>query len=304
MLAVYPASGGLGSSIVSHLLARSPQPSSSLLFVSRNPDKLNAAEESGVTLRQADYDQPETLEGVFAGAETLCLISYPSIQIEHRFKSHKRAIEAARRSGVNHVLYTSLAFAGSPESTESVAQVMQAHLLTEQYLRELQAQDESFSFTIVREGLYSESFPIYTAFYSPSSPSRTIRIPHAPAGAGRGLAWVKRDELGEATARILLSSSSEWKNRTVVLSGARDPPQPDLRVERVSVEEYAAQAQVQEGFAAYPGDGGGRHWAEKWANAWEAIERGETGTVTTTMRDVLGREPEGFEETLTEMLEK
>lgn len=222
---------------------------------------------------------------------------------------------------------------------------MQAHLLTEQYLRELQAQDDSFSFTvrprpppcterekrladpvvqIVREGLYSESFPIYTAFYSPSSPSRTIRIPHGPAGAGRGIAWVKRDELGEATARILLSltsaaSSSEWKNRTVVLSGAREwslaetaqllgrlsnPPQPDLRVERVSVEEYAGQAQVQEGFSAYPGDGGGRHWAEKWANAWDAIERGETGVVTTTMREVLGREPEGFEETLKGMLAK
>lgn len=177
---------------------------------------------------------------------------------------------------------------------------------------------------IVREGLYSESFPIYTAFYSPSSPSRTIRIPHGPAGAGRGIAWVKRDELGEATARILLSltsaaSSSEWKNRTVVLSGAREwslaetaqllgrlsnPPQPDLRVERVSVEEYAGQAQVQEGFSAYPGDGGGRYWAEKWATAWDAIERGETGVVTTTMREVLGREPEDFEETLKEMLAK
>lgn len=86
MLAVFPAAGGLGSSIVSHLLALSPTPSSSLLFISRNPDKLTAAKAKGVTLRQADYDQPETLEGVFEGAETLCLISYPSIQIEHRFE--------------------------------------------------------------------------------------------------------------------------------------------------------------------------------------------------------------------------
>lgn len=99
MLAVFPASGGLGSSIVSHLLALSPTPSSSLLFISRNPDKLTAARENRVTLRQADYDQPETLKGVFAGAETLCLISYPSIQIEHRFK-----VRLGPSSAVQHKL--------------------------------------------------------------------------------------------------------------------------------------------------------------------------------------------------------
>lgn len=149
MLGVFPASGGLGGSVVTHLLRLVPADQGSrLTFISRHPDRLDEARAQGAVVRQADYDDHASLDTAFEGIEVLCLISYASVQNDHRFNSHKRAIEAARRQGVKHVIYTSLGFAGRPESTESVTQVMAAHLRTEQYLRELQAQDSRFSYTV------------------------------------------------------------------------------------------------------------------------------------------------------------
>jgi hypothetical protein len=62
------------------------------------------------------------------------------------------AIDAARRAGVKHIYYTSLAF-GSP----SKAGVMRAHLRTEAYLATL----SDLKVTVIREGLYNESWPLY-----------------------------------------------------------------------------------------------------------------------------------------------
>lgn len=53
-----------------------------------------------------------------------------------------------------HIFYSSLAFAGHDNRTSDGA-VMQAHLLTENYLVHLSDSNPSFSYTIVRQGLYS-----------------------------------------------------------------------------------------------------------------------------------------------------
>ena len=41
----------------------------------RNPDKIADLAEQGVVVRQADYDQPASLEAAFAGADKVLLIS-------------------------------------------------------------------------------------------------------------------------------------------------------------------------------------------------------------------------------------
>lgn len=104
---------------------------------------------------------------------------------------------------------------------------MQAHLQTEAYLASLAASNSSFTFTVVRQGLYSESFPMYTSSFDLSNPTDSIRIPHD--GGGPGLAWAKRDELGEATARLMADYLADPKgfsfvNKTLLLSGPRGEP--------------------------------------------------------------------------------
>lgn len=84
-VAIFPASGALGSSIYTHLLSMiDPK---SVILISRHPEKVPPKYlEAGVTTRKADYDSPETLDHVFDDVSCLILVSYPSIQYEHRFE--------------------------------------------------------------------------------------------------------------------------------------------------------------------------------------------------------------------------
>lgn len=71
-----------------------------------------------------------------------------------RVTSHKNAIDAAVKAGVKHIYYTSLAF-----GQQSKAAVMRAHLDTEAYLR-----SRGVTYTIIREGVYMESYPVFLGF--------------------------------------------------------------------------------------------------------------------------------------------
>ncbi|KAL2810558.1 hypothetical protein BJX63DRAFT_401792 [Aspergillus granulosus] len=99
-------------------------------------------------------------------------------------------------SGVKHIFYSSLGFAG--DYTSTVAHVMGVHLETERFLADLPS---IMTYTIIREGLYSESFPSYTNRSHLQLPVSEIKIAHD--GSGPGVAWVKRDELAEATANLV-----------------------------------------------------------------------------------------------------
>jgi uncharacterized protein YbjT (DUF2867 family) len=236
--------------------------------------------------------------------------------LPHRDQVAKAAIDEAIRSGVRHIFYSSLAFAGDGNPT-SVTQVMAAHLSTERYLAQVQQKTpSSFSYTVVREGLYSESYPIYTAFFDINNPpaSGEIRIPHD--GSGPGISWAKRDELGEATARLIVQylkdgTSFPWLNKIIVLSGPRAYSLngtaevfsrilgKPIKIVETSVDDYAQQPQVKAGLDYGTGD-----WARLWANAFEGIRQFEANVVNSHLRNLLGREPEDFETTIRNSLVK
>lgn len=308
-LGIFPASGGLGGSTLRHLLEQVP--SNEVVLIARNTEKLSEEKAAGAIIRKADYDNTQTLDQSFDGISSLNLISYASIQNEYRFKVHKAAIDAARRGGVKHIFYSSLAFAGDGD-LDTKAQVMLGHLATEKYLAQLHDQNPEFTYTIVRQGLYSESFPLYTAFFDLKAPSDKIFIPHD--GSGPGLAWAKQDELGEATAKLIAQHAEDpaafpYLNKTVLLSGPRALSLNEtadvfsrvlnkpIEVCQVHVDEYAKQPQVQTGLTY-----GGGDWAPLWATAFDGIRDGECAAVTPNLAQILGREPEQFETTIRNML--
>ncbi|KAJ5110440.1 hypothetical protein N7532_000975 [Penicillium argentinense] len=309
-IGVFPASGGLGSSIVNHL--KTLVPASQLILIARHPEKLTELEHAGSTVRQADYDTPSTLTNAFVGVDVLMLISYASFEIQHRADAHKLAIDAAIKSGVKYIFYSSLGFGGDLADS-SVAHVMGAHLVTEKYLAE-QCSADKVSYTSVREGLYSESFPIYTAWFDPANPVDEIAIPHS--GTGPGVSWVKRDELGEATAKLILSYTKspmafEYLNKKVLLSGQREISLKEtvdilgravgrpLRIKEISVDEYVKLPQIGDKHTYH-----GVDLSREWATAWEAIMNGETATVSPAIKGILGREPEDYETTIQALIGK
>lgn len=190
---------------------------------------------------------------------------------------------------------------------------MQAHLDSEKYLAESARADSGFTYTSIREGLYSESFPIYTAFFDPKTApdGAEVTIPHD--GSGPGISWVKRDELGEASARLIAKYCGvgqfpqQLVNGKVLLSGTREISLAEtveilgkqvgktFKIRPISVDEYVKLPQVLKVF-------GGEEKARTWATAWEAIKAGEAGLVTEDINELLERQPEAYEKTIQDML--
>jgi len=185
---------------------------------------------------------------------------------------------------------------------------MRAHIDTERYIEQLSKQYPGFAYTVVREGLYSESYPLYTAFFDPKKPRSEIKIPHD--GAGPGIAWVKREELGEGTSELIKRfvnspSTFEYRNSTVLLSGPNTLTLTDtvkvlsklsgipVGILQVSEEEYARQPQNADGFTYK-----GVNYSYPWATSFEAFRRGEGSFVSPLLEQLIGRKPEPFEVTV------
>lgn len=191
---------------------------------------------------------------------------------------------------------------------------MQAHLDSEAHLASIAKSDTSFTYTSIREGIYSESFPIYTAFLDPASApdGSQVQIPHD--GGGPGVSWVKRDELGEATAKLIARYSGfggqfpqQLVNGKVLLTGSKEFNLAEtvgilgravgktFKIRQVSVNEYVKLPQVVGRF-------GDEEKAGTWATAWEGIRAGETALVTADLEEILGRKPEDYEKTIQKLL--
>ncbi|GAA5830548.1 hypothetical protein JCM5353_002907 [Sporobolomyces roseus] len=283
---IFPASGGLDGSAVESLSTFE-----SSILIARNPGKLKHLEARGATLRQADSDESSMAYSV-----------------------HKKAIDSAIKikSGVKHILYTSLNFAGPADSTTSSAYGMQAHVKTEAYLRQLHEEDPSFTFTLIREAQYSKSFPLYTSSWSFENPCSTIKIPHS--GSLPGASWAKQVKpMPNSSSKHIQRSASfptdfEYSNRTVLLTGPREislggvveilarTSGTPVTIEEVSVEEFANQESQQNGEGYGSGD-----FAKKWATSFEGIKERSARIVTDDLEELLGREPETFEVTVARM---
>lgn len=97
------ASGQLGRAVLRSLLK---QGQTRLIGTTRSPEKLADFAQKGVEIRAADFDQPDGLAEAFKGASRLLLIS--GTEAGARVQQHKNAIDAAKKAGVKHIVYTSL----------------------------------------------------------------------------------------------------------------------------------------------------------------------------------------------------
>ena len=186
-IAITGATGQLGHIIVDKLKEK-VNPGNIVALV-RSPQK---AAGLGVEAREANYDEPATLDSALQGVDTLLLIS--GSEVGKRAMQHKNVIEAAKKAGVQWIVYTSLLHADT--STLSLAE---EHLATETALREA-----GIPFTFLRNGWYTENY--------------TGSIPGALAGgafigsAGNGkIASAARADYAEAALAVLTTEGHQGK---------------------------------------------------------------------------------------------
>jgi len=186
-IAITGATGQLGRLVVSKLKQKvSPE---NIVALVRSPQK---AADLGVEARECDYNLPESLDSALDGINTLLLIS--GSEVGKRATQHSNVIEAAKKAGVQWIVYTSLLHA----DTSSLSLAVE-HRATEAAL-----QEASIPFTLLRNGWYTENY--------------TGSIPGAIAGgaflgsAGEGkISAAARADFADAAVVVLTSAGHKGK---------------------------------------------------------------------------------------------
>ncbi|CAM3401604.1 SDR family oxidoreductase [Hydrogenibacillus schlegelii] len=190
MIAVTGATGKLGRLVIASLLQRIP--ANEIVAAVRNPGKAAELAAQGVTIREADYTRPATLEAAFAGIDKLLLIS--SSEIGQRVQHHRNVIDAARRAGVKLFVYTSLLHADT-----SQINLAEEHRQTEAAIRA-----SGLPYVILRNGWYTENYEDTVR----SAVQNGVLV--GSAGDGR-ISSASRADYAEAAAVVLTSEGHEGK---------------------------------------------------------------------------------------------
>jgi len=186
-IAITGATGQLGRLVLDSL--RKKAPVAGLAALVRSPEK---ATDLGVDAHEADYDRPATLDRALSGVRTLLLISGPVPG--QRVAQHRNVIEAAKKAGVERVVYTSVLHADS-----SPLDVAPDHRATEAALKA-----SGVPYTILRNSWYTEN---YTGSISGALAGGALL---GSAGDAR-ISSATRADYAEAAAVVLTSGSHEGR---------------------------------------------------------------------------------------------
>jgi NAD(P)H dehydrogenase (quinone) len=197
------ASGHLGRRVIHHLLESNQVPASRIIAATRNPAGLTELAARGVAIRQADFNNPPSLEKAFVGAEKILIISTGEFDLVggKRLKQQEAAVAAAKKAGAAHVLYTSML---KPEPGSPIV-FASDHYGTEQALKA-----SGMSYTIFRNNSYHENL------LRSLPPIIASGRWYTSAGEGR-TAYAARDDMAAAIAGRLASGLTD--NATFMLTG-------------------------------------------------------------------------------------
>lgn len=185
------ASGQFGHAAASQLLDMGKD----VIALSRSVDKVADLAARGAEVRAADFDSPEGLEEAMAGGEKLLLIS--TTMVGQRPRQHGNAINAAKATGVKHVVYTSLLGVRKPgnPSVEGFD-----HIATEELLEK-----SGLAYTFLRNSLYAEA--VATAM---AVPALMAGSKMENAGEGR-VPIISRDDCVAMAVAVLTQDGHENK---------------------------------------------------------------------------------------------
>ena len=274
MILVTGATGHLGSQVIEILLEK--QDPASIAALVRDDNKAGELLAKGVDVRVGNYDDKNSLIQAFEGIEKLLLIS--GNDVERRQQQHFNAINAAKKAGVQHVIYTS--FDRKKEEGSPLGILAQGHINTDQYLKE-----SGMDYTILRNTLYADALPMFLG-------GEVLEAGiFFPAGDGK-VPFATRREMAEATAAVLLSDGH--KNKEYVLANTRYYSMHDiaLMLSDIAGREVVYHNPPREIYvdqlikASVP-----RAMIDAGAVFGDAIKTGEFETDHTDLPQLLGREP-------------
>lgn len=194
-IVVTGATGHLGRHVVEQLLEQVP--ADQITAVVRDKEKAADFAARGVKLAVADYNTPETFDGLFAAGDKVLLISGNEFD-KGRVGQHQVVLDAAKAAGVALFAYTS-----APGSL--TAALVDDHRGTEQAIVA-----SGVPYALLRNGWYNEN---YTENLAP-----VLEYGAVTQAAGEGkVASAARADYAAAAVAVLTGEGHE--NKTYELSG-------------------------------------------------------------------------------------
>lgn len=194
-IVVTGATGGLGRFVIEGLLEKVP--AGQITAVARSREKAAGIAACGVRIAVADYNDPESFDGLFAAGDKVLLISGNEFD-KGRVGQHKIVLDAASAAGVALFAYTS-----APGAL--TAALADDHRGTEAAILE-----SGLPYVFLRNGWYNEN---YTERLAPVLQSSTVT---QAAGEGR-VASASRADYAAAAVAVLTGEGHE--NRAYELGG-------------------------------------------------------------------------------------
>lgn len=190
MIAITGATGQLGRLVISALIKKIP--AASIIAIVRHVEKAKDIAALGVSVRQADYNQPASWDAALQGIDKVLLIS--SSEIGQRAQQHRNVIDAAQRAGVQLLAYTSVLHANT-----SILGLAEEHRETEAAITA-----SGVPFTLLRNGWYTENYAMGIGA------ALSLGALYGCAGEGR-ISSASRADYAEAAAIVLTSNDQAGK---------------------------------------------------------------------------------------------
>lgn len=196
MILVTGATGHFGNATINSLLEKGVKADQILALV-RHEQSTDNFKKKGIDTVVGDYDSYTSLVSAFKGIDKLLFVS--GSDITRRLSQHQNVINAAKETGVKHLIYTSFQRRNETE-TSPLWTVAQSHIQTEKWLKE-----SGIDYTILKNNLYMDFLPGFIG-----EQVLETGVIYVPAGSGK-ISSVLRSEMAEAAASILTTSGHVGK---------------------------------------------------------------------------------------------
>jgi NAD(P)H dehydrogenase (quinone) len=205
---------------------------------------------------------------------------YHQINDMNRLSHHQNVIDAAKETGVQHLIYTSFQRNNETE-TSPLWMVAQSHIQTEKWLKE-----SGIEYTILRNNLYMDFLPAFIG----ENVLKTGGI-YLPAGQGK-VSAVLRSEMAEAAANILTTNGHEGKEYNFSNTEAVSYPEMAQWISEVSGKQINYTSPSAEDYAkTLQNFGVPAEIIGLFSSFAVAQAEGELALVSTDLENLLGRKP-------------
>jgi uncharacterized protein YbjT (DUF2867 family) len=266
LIVVTGSTGHVGRLVADELVARGRQ----MRLLVR--DAARAPNIAGAEVVVGDYGDAGSLAAALRPGDRVFMVSLHEGP-EKRVPLHSSFVTAARRAGVEQIVYLSFVNA----SPKAIFLHAQSHAATEEMLRE-----SGIPWTSIRNGMYADDIP---GWFDPDGVARE------PGGEGR-MSFSYRAELATAIAVTLTEQGHEGRTYNIVTPDSVTMAELADAASRVTGDPYRWEPADDDSWEVRWRGQGRKGWElEAGHSTYEALRRGDFDVVTDDYRRLTGEEP-------------